>query len=70
MVEQFKEKDWSFLEVSKKYILGDVKAQYQIIVKYFKTLRGAFPIDPLKKTNTTRNSLFYLENDTITSLKQ
>ena len=47
MVKEFKEKDWEYLEVSKKYILGDVKAQYQIIIKYFNTLRDTFPINPL-----------------------
>jgi len=47
MVKEFKEKDWKYLEVSKKYILGDVKAQYQIIIKYFNTLRDTFPINPL-----------------------
>jgi hypothetical protein len=48
ILEQFKDKDWSFLKVSEQYILGDVKAQYQIIVKYFNALKEAFPINPLK----------------------
>ena len=47
MVQEFNGRDWNFLEVSKKYILGDVKAQYQILIKYFNTLRDAFPINPL-----------------------
>lgn len=48
ILEQYKDKEWSFLKVSEQYILGDVKAQYQIIVKYFNTLREPFPINPLK----------------------
>jgi len=48
MVQEFKIKPWSFLEVSKDYILGDVKALYQIMIKFFETLTSKFPIDPLK----------------------
>jgi len=47
MLEQFKEKPWSFLKVSEQYILGDVRAQHQIIIKFFNTLKEAFPINPL-----------------------
>jgi hypothetical protein len=39
---------WNFLEVSKKYILGDCKALFQILIKYFETLIYSYPIDPLK----------------------
>ncbi|RGB22184.1 DNA polymerase B 2 [Rhizophagus diaphanus] len=60
MVKLFEGRGWSFLdplggigtplegEVSKTYILGDVKATYQILIKYFETLISKFPIDPLK----------------------
>nr|YP_008474718.1 truncated DNA polymerase [Glomus cerebriforme]AGJ98100.1 truncated DNA polymerase [Glomus cerebriforme] len=47
MVEQFKG-GWNYLEVSREYILGDVLAQYQIIIKFFQTLREAFPINPTR----------------------
>ena len=40
--------NWSFLKVSESYILGDVKALYQILVRYFNALREGFPINPLK----------------------
>jgi hypothetical protein len=39
---------WSFLQVSKQYILGDVKATYEILIKYFETLVSKFPINPLR----------------------
>jgi hypothetical protein len=48
MVQEFLNKPWSFLKVSEFYILGDVKATYQVLVKYFETLTSKFPIDPLK----------------------
>ena len=48
MLKEFKDKDWNFLKVSKKYILSDVLAQYQIIIKFFKTLKSEFPINPIK----------------------
>jgi len=47
MKKEFQGKDWSFLEVSRKYIKGDVEAQYQIIVKFFQTLKSEFPVNPL-----------------------
>lgn len=47
MVNEFKNRPWSFLEVSKSYILRDVKALYQILVKFFTTLVSLFPICPL-----------------------
>nr|YP_009228201.1 plasmid related DNA polymerase [Rhizophagus fasciculatus]AJK91332.1 plasmid related DNA polymerase [Rhizophagus fasciculatus] len=47
MKELFKN-GWNFLEVSKKYILGDCKALFQILIKYFETLIYSYPIDPLK----------------------
>jgi hypothetical protein len=40
-------KTWSYLEVSRTYILGDVKALYQIMVQFFESLVSKFPIDPL-----------------------
>nr|YP_009228203.1 plasmid related DNA polymerase [Rhizophagus fasciculatus]AJK91334.1 plasmid related DNA polymerase [Rhizophagus fasciculatus] len=47
MAEVFKTKLWSFLDVSRIYILGDVKALYQILLAFFETLIAKFPIDPL-----------------------
>lgn len=47
MVLEFQNKLWSYLEVSKTYILGDVKALYQILIAFFETLVSKFPIDPL-----------------------
>lgn len=47
MVEEFKNQTWSFLEVSRTYILSDVKALYQILIAFFETLVSKFPIDPL-----------------------
>lgn len=50
MEQEFKinSKPWNFIEISQKDILGDVESQYQILVQYFKTLREAFPINPMK----------------------
>lgn len=48
MVQEFKNRTWSYLDVSRKYILGDVKATYQVLIKYFETLVSKFPIDPTK----------------------
>jgi hypothetical protein len=48
MVLEYQNKPWSFLGVSKDYILGDVKALFQIMIKFFETLTSKFPIDPLK----------------------
>lgn len=47
MVEIFKNTTWSFLEVSKLYIMSDCKALYQILLKFFETLTEKFPINPL-----------------------
>nr|AHJ10972.1 plasmid related DNA polymerase [Rhizophagus sp. DAOM 213198] len=47
MVRDFNSKAWSFIEVSRIYILGDVKALYQILIAFFETLASKFPIDPL-----------------------
>ena len=47
MIQEFINQPWSFLEVSRKYILGDVKALYQIMIKFFETLVSKFPINPL-----------------------
>jgi hypothetical protein len=48
MIEQFKDNSWNYLDVSKKYIEGDVIAQHQIIIKFFNTLKEAFPINPIR----------------------
>ena len=47
MVKSFSNTSWSFLEISKRYILGDCKALFQIMVAFFGTLASKFPIDPL-----------------------
>ncbi len=49
MAEQFKNKPWNFLEVSRQYIQGDVIALYQILISFFKGLKDKFPINPIKK---------------------
>nr|AGJ98085.1 truncated plasmid-related DNA polymerase [Glomus sp. DAOM 240422] len=46
LAEQFKD-NWSFLEVSRTYILGDVKALYQIMIAFFEAITSKFSIDPL-----------------------
>nr|AHJ10973.1 plasmid related DNA polymerase [Rhizophagus sp. DAOM 213198] len=48
MVKLFERKDWNFLGVSTQYIMGDVKATYEVLIKYFETLISKFPIEPLK----------------------
>lgn len=48
MKELFSNQVWSFLKVSEKYILGDCKATYEVLIKYFETLVSKFPINPLK----------------------
>ena len=45
-VKSFSNTSWSFLEISKRYILGDCKALFQIMVAFFGTLASKFPIDP------------------------
>jgi hypothetical protein len=47
MAEQFKDKAWNFLEVSKHYIEGDVKALHQILIAFFKYLKSEFKINPI-----------------------
>jgi hypothetical protein len=47
MVKEFATKPWNFLLVSKSYILGDVKALFQILLQFFTTLVSKFPINPL-----------------------
>lgn len=44
---EFKNKPWSFLEVSRDYIKSDCRALFQILVKFFNTLVSKFPINPL-----------------------
>ena len=39
---EFSTHSWSFLEVSKTYIMADVKALYQIMIKFFNTLLFLF----------------------------
>jgi len=48
MKELFSNQVWSFLKISEKYILGDCKATYEVLIKYFETLVSNFPINPLK----------------------
>ena len=48
MVEEFLNKQWSFLEVSRQYIMGDCIALYQILLSFFSTLNDQFPINPLQ----------------------
>lgn len=48
MVVAFNDTPWGFLEVSRRYVLSDCKALYQIIVQFFESFREAFPINPLK----------------------
>lgn len=47
MVQEFLGRDWSFLEVSRSYILSDVKSLYQIILSFFNAVVAKFPINPL-----------------------
>jgi hypothetical protein len=47
MLEEFKGRTWSFLEVSEKYIMGDCVALYQVLIAFFETIVSKFPIDPL-----------------------
>jgi hypothetical protein len=48
MKEEYLNKLWSFLIVSRQLILGDVKALFQILIAFFDTIVSKFPIDPLK----------------------
>lgn len=47
MQKFFEGRGWSFLEVSKHYILGDCKALFQIMIAFFEAITYKFPIDPL-----------------------
>jgi hypothetical protein len=47
MLEEFKN-GWNFTIISKSYILGDVKALYQILIAFFQALVSKFPINPIK----------------------
>ena len=47
MVELFKNTPWSSIEVSKTYIMSDCKALFQVLIKFFETVRGEFPINPI-----------------------
>jgi hypothetical protein len=47
MVKLFEGRGWSFLEVSRQYILGDCKALFQIMIAFFEAITYKFPIDPL-----------------------
>jgi hypothetical protein len=47
MLLEFKNKPWNFLAVSKKYIMGDCVALFQILITYFETFVSKFPINPL-----------------------
>ena len=48
MVKEFKNRGWSFLNISRQYILGDCMALFEILLKYFNTLVSKFPINPLR----------------------
>jgi hypothetical protein len=48
MLQEFKNRTWSFLQVSRLYILGDTKSLFQIMIAFFETLVTKFPINPLK----------------------
>ena len=54
---EFKTKAWSFLEVSRKYILGEVKALYQIMIAFFDTPVSKFPINPLSVLSAPSTAL-------------
>ena len=45
---EFQNKPWNFLEVSRRYLMSDCKALFQILVIYFNTLVDEFPINPMK----------------------
>lgn len=47
MEQEFKNRPWNFLLVSRNYIRGDCIALYEILVKFFNTLVSKFPINPL-----------------------
>lgn len=47
LMEQFKNREWNFLKVSRQYIIGDVKALYQILIAFFEAIVSKFPINPL-----------------------
>lgn len=51
MVEIFKNKAWSFLEVSKTYILSDCKALYQVLLRFFETVKEKFPMNPINNVS-------------------
>lgn len=51
MQELFKNKKWSFIEVSKTYILADCKALYQVLIAFFETVNDKFPMNPLNSVS-------------------
>jgi DNA polymerase family B len=48
MIEEFKDSQWNFLEVSRKSIKGDVIALHQILISFFTEFKSKFPINPLE----------------------
>jgi hypothetical protein len=48
MAQQFKNREWSFLEVSKQYLMGDCVALFQVLIRFFANFIEQFPnVDPL-----------------------
>ncbi len=47
MIQEFRNPSWSFLNVSRDYILRDCIALYEILLRFFNTLNDKFPINPL-----------------------
>lgn len=47
MLLEFQGKSWSFMEVSKKYILADCVALYQVLIAFFETVNEKFPMNPI-----------------------
>jgi hypothetical protein len=47
MLALFEGRDWGFLEVSTKYIMGDCIALYQVLIAFFGAIVSRFPINPL-----------------------
>lgn len=57
MLHEFANKPWSFLEVSRNYILGDVMSLYQILLSFFEAIVSKFPIDPLSVLSAQSTAL-------------
>jgi hypothetical protein len=64
MQELFKIQQWSFLAVSRKYILSDCIALFEVLIKFFETVNGQFPINPLLSVSAP-SSICRLANSTL-----